>query len=306
MLRVTILSLVGLLALPAAYGSERKMMAKLNKYNLLAQCYGEEKMDQWVLAMHKAMEFCHEIQSPAQTLPGPLGGGANNQLQAIQALLRNPLVAALLQSKPAQNNFNAAFQPFLNRNKRAMSEGLLEVTAEDKEEFMEAFADFKEDFHTKIGNLSCVMMQLQMLDAAGNINKDHFSLSSLRREMADTPAGQDPAFIEKMANGFSDCHDISRSWPQVSLDRNPIFKKFGRHMIFFECAKKVQATSCAQYQIVTYMERFWGPMDELANNLELPLDKYDAAKVAIGVMYNAATPEMKFVDDFFWQKSKFQ
>merc|ERR1712098_116766 len=147
MLRVTILSLVGLLALPAAYGSERKMMEKLNKYNLLAQCYGEEKMDQWVLAMHKAMEFCHEIQSPAQTLPGPLGAGANNQLQA---------------------------------------------------------------------------------------------------------------------------------------------------------------TSCAQYQIVTYMERFWGPMDDLANHLELPLDKYDAAKVAIGVMYNAATPEMKFVDDFFWQKSKFQ
>lgn len=298
MLSLTILSLLGLLA-GTAQSSEQKMMHKINKYNLLAHCFGEQHMEQFVLSLHKAAEFCEEIQSPVTTLPAPLPNG--NQIEALRGLLNNPVVAALLQSQ-SQNNFNQAFQPFLSRNRR-QSNGLLNPTPEDHEEFMEDFMDFKMDMHTRLGNLSCVMMQLKMLDAGGNINRDYFALNTLRTHLAGTPAGSDPEFVQKLANGFSDCYDISRNWPQVSLDRHPMFKKHGRHMIFFECAKKMQAKTCAQFEVFEHLERFYGPLDKLPEKLDMPLDKYDAAHVALKVLYNSASEEMKFVDDFFWQKN---
>merc|ERR1712168_333286 len=202
-------------------------------------------------------------------------------------LLSNPAIAALLQQQ---------------RGKREV-EGLIGKNEEDKMELMEDLLDFKAGMETKIGNLACVLTQMKMLDAAGDINIDLYSYQSLYGMLKDTPAGADVSFLRKMADGFSDCHDISRSWPQQSLDRKPITKKHGRHIIFFECAKKVEMKMCTKFQISQWLELLYG--DYASANLGLPADKYDAAAMAIKAMYSATTDEEMFVDDFFWQSSKF-
>merc|ERR1711988_2051026 len=51
-----------------------------------------------------------------------------------------------------------------------------------------------------------------------------------------TLAGEDPEWRQKMIGGYTDCYQVASNWPQQSLDRNPINKVFGRHMIFFKCA----------------------------------------------------------------------
>jgi len=286
--------LLGLLA-GSASASEEQLMYKMNKYMLMNACWGEEAMKQFSLEMYKAADFCMEIQTPGVPDSSFNPSAVGNQVEALQKLLANPLVSALLRQQQ---------QPSF-RGKRQAENGLLNPTAEDHREFLEDYDDFKMDWHTKMGNLSCVMTQLKMLDAAGNINIDSYSRSTLDEYFRNSPAGADPAFLDKMANGFSDCYDISRSWPQVSLDRNPMYKKYGRHMIFFECVQKVEMKMCAQHQIYKMMETYYGSMENLPNKLELDVDKYDAAKVAIMTMYNAASKEEKFVDDFFWQKGSF-
>merc|ERR1711918_214989 len=50
-----------------------------------------------------------------------------------------------------------------------------------------------------------------------------------------TLAGEDPEWRQKMISGYTDCYQVASNWPQQSLDRNPITKVFGRHMIFFKC-----------------------------------------------------------------------
>merc|ERR1712179_742211 len=154
----------------------------------------------------------------------------------------------------------------ISRGKRqAVSSGLLNPSEEDKMDFMEDLADFKEGWENKLGNLSCVLTQLDMLDAAGNINMNKFSYQSMANVLKDSPAGSDPAFVKKIADGYSDCYDISRSWPQQALDRHPVMKEHGRHMIFFECSKKIQTQMCSKFQIAQWMDVLYGKHDSASS-----------------------------------------
>merc|ERR1719237_97228 len=118
--------------------------------------------------MHRACEYCETVQSNVNTLPGPLV--AADQLQALRGLLNNPALAQILQAQSNRGGFG--------RRKR-QANGLLNPSEEDKEEFLEDYMDFKHSMETKIGNLSCVMTQLEMLDAAGNINMETYGINKI-------------------------------------------------------------------------------------------------------------------------------
>ena len=304
MLRIAVI-LSALVALAQAGDSmEWKMMQKINKYNLYSRCWGDEVMAGFAVKIHKAMEFCGEVQAPmfGGMKPFPLPAAIdNNQLEALRGLLSNPAIATLLKGNQAN-----AWQPFGNgfgRKKRA----LLEPTSENEMDFMNEVLEFKAGMATQMGNMSCVLTQLEMLDAAGNINMQSYSLATLSPMLSKTPAGSDPAFLKMMVERFDDCYEISRSWPQKSLDRdpNPMMKVYGRHKIFFKCAMKVEDHCCYHFQMKQWIELMYGPLtQERIQKFGLPEDKYDAAALAVRVMHESMTPEEQKVDDFFWQFAK--
>ena len=53
-------------------------------------------------------------------------------------------------------------------------------------------------------------------------------------QLKETP---DPEFKAKVVEGYNDCYEVAGSVPQEILDRNPLTKQFGRHLMFFKCAK---------------------------------------------------------------------
>ena len=63
----------------------------------------------------------------------------------------------------------------------------------------------------------------------------------------------------------------------VLMITDPLLRIFGTENVNFACLR------------VEEMEK-----------MEMPGDKYDKAMMAVKVMMHAATPEEKFVDDFFW------
>merc|ERR1711937_625668 len=63
-------------------------------------------------------------------------------------------------------------------------------------------------------------------------------------DLSETLAGEDPEWINSMVSGYRDCYDIAQNWPQENLDRNPFTKVFGRHHVFFQCAKSVEEKRC--------------------------------------------------------------
>merc|ERR1711936_128538 len=113
-------------------------------------------------------------------------------------------------------------------------------------------------------------------------------------------AVSDPKWRRKFSDGSRDCYKLAQNWPQSSLNRNPITRLFGRHMIFFRCADRTERKLCAEAQLFRGLEKLYGSLDseELADRLDmlgLPDDKYDAAAITVAVMHHAASEEERSV-----------
>merc|ERR1711997_279307 len=188
-------------------------------------------------------------QSPFQTLPAPVEAK------------RNPFSGAnTFAKRPAVNPDSLKSILFSNfeRNKR-QADGLIEVTEEDFAEFLGDFSDFKDGVASKMSNLTCVLSKMNMLDADYQVNLKMFTEDFWKDiDMSQTLAAEDPVWRQMLVDGYNDCYDIARSFPQSALNKNPIMKVFGRHMVFFKCTKKVGAHGCGMAQAAHMLETLYG------------------------------------------------
>merc|ERR1712088_687882 len=118
MLLLLVLSLLGSLA-QASMSMDGKISQKLNHYNAMANCFGHEMMMEESLKIHKAMEFCKNVQSP---MFNPSSGV-------------KPFNAASISTDQI-----SALRAVLNRNKRQATQGLIDVSEADEREFIEDYA----------------------------------------------------------------------------------------------------------------------------------------------------------------------
>merc|ERR1712083_743926 len=154
------------------------------------------------------------------------------------------------------------------RSKRAV-EGILKPDKEDLYDFLQDVAEHREMKRNKMGNLTCVLMKM------------------------------------KMSDSYQDCWELSQNFPQSALGRQPFHRVFGRRMIFFRCAAKVEKQVCAEGLMFKQLEKFYGTLEpealaERLSTLELPEDKYDAAIATVLAQRNAQAEEEIFVDRFLW------
>merc|ERR1711997_1162375 len=189
------------------------------------------------------------------------------------------------------------------RNRRQAG-GLIEADESDFQEFLGNLEDFKEGMQSKISNLTCVLTQMKILDANMQPNMYQYLTGVWQELDMSEPniAIQEPEWVQKMKNSYTDCHDLAKAWPQRSLDRNELTKKYGREMVFFKCVDKMQVQNCAKFCIKQALELWYGKDDSDWTQYGLPRDKYDASLVSMMVLDEAASPEEEFVSDFFWSK----
>ena len=245
MTRLLLLSMVasGLMAMSTKESIRRDM----EKFNNDAMCWGVENMMAYRLAQYKAMEECGKYgqfstlpapaNNPFTTLPGDASNPWMNVPQPVDSR-RNPL-SKLFNRNSNSDKWTNLWSDFLNgRSKRQAEEGLLEIDeAAELEQFLEDYDEFKEDIGSMIGNLTCVLTKMDMLDSALQVNLKLWTTDIWQQlNLKKTLAGEDPEWRQKLIGGYTDCYQIASNWPQQSLDRNPITKVFGRHMIFFKCA----------------------------------------------------------------------
>jgi len=306
--RVILLSLVGLAA--CSHELPKNIMQMLNKWNLEEKCFGIENMIPFTLKLHQAGEHCKQLHPRVSggfmTLPQPIN---QNPWQTLpQAVNRNPWTKPAPQGSDSEILSKLAqlllpnIRQQLRRNKRDAG-GLLQADETDFQEFLDNFDDFKMGMMSKISNLTCVLTQMDMMDSNMQPNLYTYTTSFWEHLDYSDPetAIVDPEWKQKMINSYNDCHDVAQAWPQKSLDRNEITKRFGRQMVFFKCAKKMEMVNCAKHQILKALELWYGENDGMdLSQYGLPRDKYDAAALSMMVMYESATDEEEFVNDFFW------
>merc|ERR1712212_1060042 len=309
------LFLLALVASGTAMSTREAIQMDMENFNNYAMCWGVENMMAFRLAQYKAMEECGRSglassmvrpTNPFTTLPGNLNNNPfADQQKPLNRLFnnansRNPLSALLSRNSignSAQNAWDSLF-----RSRRASEEGLLEIDeAAELEKFLEDYDEFKTDIGSMIGNLTCVLTKMNMLDSALQVNLKLWTTDIWQQlNLKKTLAGEDPEWRQKMISGYTDCYQVASNWPQQSLDRNPITKVFGRHMIFFKCAMKQEKKMCGMAQMYPWLTTLYGNSDDFNwSQFGLPQDKYDRAALTVMVQTEASSKEDKFINDFF-------
>merc|ERR1712045_44362 len=265
------LTLAAALALAAGMGmDEKKIMKDMMVFYSMTACWGKGNMYLYKLALLEATEQCtqqdhHNLLKPANPILSLLNQDAETlpfQLSNNQARNNNPFLSSSNSNNPfksssSQLNLNAWNNLWGNSRSKRQAEGLLQPTEEDFREFLEDFEEFKGDIATKMGNLTCVMQKLNML-----------------------------------TTHYKDCYDIARSFPQSALNRTPLTKVFGRHMVFFKCAKKVEHKCCAMACANDMLETLYGTNDNYDwTQHNMPQNKYKRAALTLKIMYGTASDE---------------
>jgi len=299
-MKLLLLSLLVVVAVQGQGHEEmHRIMNNINLYNLRSKCWGESNANLWLVSIQKATEKCMQL-APSFDLINQLVP-QSNPFATLPAQVSAPF-------RKLQDFQNLDQLKSLWRTKREATTGLLNADQSDFNEFLVDFSDYKHGIASKMGNLTCVLTEMKYLTSDLKINIDEYTKPIAELDIVEgfnseeSVAGQDPEFAKKLAEGYMDCHRISENWPQAPLNRNPLTKIFGRHMIFFKCADKNERKMCAKAQMLKWLETVYGtdPEHEDPSEYGLPKDKYDAAAISIRILNNAASPEEEFVGDFFW------
>merc|ERR1712233_97248 len=87
----------------------------------------------------------------------------------------------------------------------------------------------------------------------------------------------------------------------AQINQNPITKVFGRHMVFFKCAKKAEVKSCGMACANDMLSTLYGTNDQFNwSQYGLPQNKYERAAKTLMVMYGTASKEEHFVHEFMF------
>merc|ERR1712045_235276 len=305
----SLVALTLVLASATASMLHKKIHHDLAVMNDQAMCWGVGNMFYYKIALMKAQEECmtghssnikptnpfaqlNRPKNPFQTLPAPVEA-KKNPFSGANTFAKRPAVNPDSLKSILFSNFE--------RNKR-QADGLIEVTEEDFAEFLGDFSDFKDGVASKMSNLTCVLSKMNMLDADYQVNLKMFTEDFWKDiDMSQTLAGEDPVWRKMMIDGYTDCYDIAKSFPQSALNKNPIMKVFGRHMVFFKCTKKVEAHGCGMAQASHMLETLYGNTDNYDwSQYGLPNNKYERAAMSMKVMYGTASPEEEFVHNFLY------
>jgi len=270
------------LAFVDAGQTKQRIKRTLQSWNHDVACWGKDNALNYHFSLYKAMEQC---------------GKGNN----LESLLRasNPFTKPFGRNPWVRIN---KWSNLINDRSKRQAGGLLEYNEEEEiEKFKEDFVDFKSGMRTKLGNVTCVLTKMGMLDSSLQVNLEFYTHGIWERtDLSKTLAGDDPVWRQHVVQGMNDCFQIAQNWPEESLNENPLHKVFGRHMLFFKCASKVQNKMCAAAQMNEMISTLYGDGDDYFNwaQLGMPKDKYERAAQIFMVTMDQASDEEKFVDDF--------
>jgi hypothetical protein len=110
-------------------------------------------------------------------------------------------------------------------------------------------------------------------------------------------AAKDPAFVQKMKDGYTDCYKVSN---QLSLDKqsDPVVQQWGRQMAFFKCAKELEEKTCYQALLKVKLENFYPTLNKTKLAADFGGDVYEAASWAATVEAAMMSPEERAVQNF--------
>merc|ERR1711945_46134 len=229
----------------------------------MESCFGENMMKTSLLKMKKAVVKCTGMDMPELDLPM-----YNNPHRFVHALLEgaedlktmkmfkamsvlggqqynqqsqaSPIQLVLGQQQAPQDNMMKKMfikmMKAMNRNKRA-TDDLFELG----DRLTDKLKQETEEWQAKLGNASCVLKELDIIDQNENLDISGMVQSVERGEWGEFP---DQWLKEQHIKDCRTCATFADSIPKTVFEECAWGEKWGRIMMFFQCEKDTKYKTC--------------------------------------------------------------
>merc|ERR1712212_446341 len=133
---------------------------------------------------------------------------------------------------------------------------------------VEKLAEQKHQMEAEIGNMTCVLKELNALDASNNLD-----LQAMKRD-AQQYAMPSPWFGKKYEMILDSCYEMATNLPAEIADNSVVSGSFGTVKLgeikmFEKCTMKGEMKLCMNQDIKTKVESNFGPMEEILQQTQL-------------------------------------
>merc|ERR1712168_566264 len=133
---------------------------------------------------------------------------------------------------------------------------------------VEKLAEQKREMEAEIGNMTCVLKEVNTLDASNNLD-----LQGMKRDMQQY-AMPSPWFGQKYEQMLDSCYEMATNLPAEMADNSVVSGSFGTVKLgeikmFANCEMKGEMKLCMNQDIKTKVESNFGPMEEILEQTQL-------------------------------------
>merc|ERR1739846_274306 len=133
---------------------------------------------------------------------------------------------------------------------------------------VEKLAEQKHQMEAEIGNMTCVLKEVNTLDASNNLD-----LQAMKRD-AQQYAMPSPWFGKKYEEPMDSCYEMATNLPAEMADNSVVSGSFGtvnlaEIKMYGKCEMRGQMKLCMNQDIKTKVESNFGPMEEILEQTQL-------------------------------------
>jgi len=133
---------------------------------------------------------------------------------------------------------------------------------------VEKLAQQKHQMEAKIGNMTCVLKETNVLDASNNLD-----IQTMKSDMQQYTMPS-PWFGQKYEQILDTCYEMATNLPAEIADNSVVSGSFGTVKLgevkmFNKCCEKAETKLCMNQDIKTKVESNFGPMEELLQQTQL-------------------------------------
>merc|ERR1739844_622543 len=244
----------------------------------------ESAEDLKTMKMYNAMSMMHQGQK-AQSSAAPIQLVLGQQQQAPQDMMFKKMMMKMFKQEMDDDNespfgsmgatkysgmgqddsqykFFEKMMKSMNRNKRA-TDDLFELG----DRLTEKLKEETEEMKAKMGNASCVLKELDIIDQNENLD-----VSGMVQSIENGEWGKfEDEWLEKQhIKDCRTCATFAETIPKSVFAECAYGEKWGKIMMFFQCEKESKYKTCMNHDMKLKLEKSFGSLEDLEEKTGLP------------------------------------
>merc|ERR1719500_1321335 len=273
-------------------------MTKWIKMKAMESCWGSENIKLYTVELKKAIAKCSNEDAPELSLPpyrssyrfvNAMINQGNNMDMMMKMKMKNMMRSNYqnddeqlfneffksMGSSDRMDNYRTGsyrkndpmsqFKQMFNsyRSKRQATDSL-----DLGDRLVEKLAEQKHHMEAKIGNMTCILRETNVIDASNNID-----MQAMKRDMQQYTMPS-PWFGQKYEQMLDTCYEMATNLPAEIADNSVVTGSFGTVKLgeikmFEKCTMKGEMKLCMNQDIKNKVESNFGPMEELLQQTQL-------------------------------------